>query len=178
MSEAYKIAQEPEKTLEWNCKRMAFQRKKAKLSRNQLAGIMGVSHTQIECMEKCTRIPSKELLDTLVSFFDVPGDYFGVEALDGRVNLEPSQLSPQDERQQAAKASLAKQRKTLRKMMKKAGFPLNCTGLHCLAEAIDESISDTCKYANGELALPPDTVNKVHAWFSSIHKKIRTTGAS
>jgi len=149
---------------------MIYQRKKSGLTQSRLAEVMGVSRMQIECMEKCSRIPSKEVLETLVDFFDVPKDYFGVEALDGLMRVEPSQLSPQDERQQAAKERLTKQRYTLRKMMKSAGFPINCTGLHRLAEAITESIADTCRYANGELAMPFDAVQKAQTWFASIPK--------
>jgi len=159
---------EPEKTLTWNCQRLVFQRQESNLSRKQLADVIGVSLQQLMCMERCTRIPSKEMLETLVSFFDVPSDYFGVEALGGHIDVQPSHLSPQDERQQAAKERLAKQRQTLRKMMKIAEFASNCTGLHDLAQAIDEPIADTCRFVNGELAMPPDTVHKVNEWFATI----------
>lgn len=167
------IEQEPEKTLKWNAKRLIFQRRNSGLSRKQLADVLGVSQQQIVCMENCTRIPSEEMLKTLTSFFDVPEDYFGVESLGGPIQIKPKKLSPQDERQQEAKARLIRQRQTLRKMMKIAGFPLNCTGLHYLAEAIGEPNSDTCKYLNGEIAMPPDTVRKANAWFSSIPKTIK-----
>jgi len=129
-------------------------------------------------MENCTRIPSKEMLETLVSFFDVPEDYFGVEALCGPITVKPAQLSQQDERQQAAKARLKKQRQMLRKMMKTVGYPLSCTGLRCLADAIDESLSDTCKFVNGELAMPSDTVHKARTWFASIYKTLEAKGSA
>ena len=177
-TERHEIEQEPEKALKWNAQRLIYQRKKSQLSHKQIADVMGISHKQIMCMENCTRIPSKEMLEALVSFFDVPEDYFGVEASDGHMNVKPSQLSPQDERQQAAKEKLTDQRHTLRKMMKIAGFPLNCTGLHYLAEAIDEPIADTCRFVNGELAMPPDTVRKARTWFTSIPKAIKAEGSS
>lgn len=164
------LDQEPEKTLEWNAPRLIFQRKGSRLSHKQLAEAMGVSQKQIICMENCTRIPSKEVLEMLTSFFDVPDDYFGVEALGGNVKVKPPPFSPQDERQQAARASLTKQRHTLRKMMKIAGFPLNCTGLNRLADVLDEPVSDICKFVNGELTMPPDTVQKANKWFLSIRK--------
>ena len=163
-SKAINAEQEPEKTHTWNCQRLLYQRKRSNLTHKQLAEAMGVSVKQIECMERCSRIPSSELLEMLVSFFDVPGDYFGVEALDGPIKVKPSQLSQQDERMQAAKARLLKQRKTLREMMKRAGFPMNCTGLRYLAEAIDEPIYDTCEFANGTLTMPPFVVQKTQAW--------------
>jgi transcriptional regulator with XRE-family HTH domain len=162
--------QEPEKTLKWNGPRLVYQRKNSNLSRVQLAKILGISQQQVTCMENCTRIPSDELLDTLISFFEVPDDYFGKESLDGPRQVKQSKLSPQDERQQAAKESLIKQRRALRRMMKAAGFPLNCTGLYYLAEAIDESIADTCKFVNGEISMPSDAIHKTHTWFSAVPK--------
>ena len=167
-SAIYGVEQEPEKTHKWNCQRMAFQRIKSSLTHKQLADIIGVSHEQIECMEKCTSIPSKDILKTLVSFFNVPEDYFGVEALYCLISATPSPLSPQERCQQAAQTKLMKQRQTLRSMMKKAGFALNCTGLHRLAKAIDEPASDTCQYVNGKLEI----VRKTQTWFASIPKTI------
>lgn len=169
-SKTLEMVLEPEKTQEWNAQRLVFQRKNSQLSHSQLAQAMGVSQKQIVCIENCSRIPSAELLETLVSFFDVPEDYFGVEAIGGSINAKPIKLSPQDERQQAAKIKLKKQRHTLRRIMKIAGFPINCTGLHYLAEAINEPLSDTCRFVNGEIEMPPDTMNKLHTWFSSIPK--------
>jgi transcriptional regulator with XRE-family HTH domain len=162
------VMQEPEKTPTWNTQRLIFQRKGAMLSPKQLAQVIGVTQNQVVCMENCTRIPSKEMLGALVSFFDVPEDYFGVEALDGQIDIKPAQPLPQDARQQAAKEKLAKQRHALRKMMKIAGFSFTCSGLRSLAEAIDESIFDTCGFVNGELEMPPDTVRKANTWFASI----------
>ena len=162
--------QEPEKTLEWNAQRLIYQRKASNLSSKQLAKIMGVQLPQITCMEQCTCIPSEEMLETLVSFFDVSGDYFGLEALDGSKNIKPEKLSLQDERQQAAKEKLKKQKLSLRKMMKVAGFPFSCTGLNSLATAIDEPLPDTCKYVNGELEMPVDAVQKTKTWFASVPK--------
>lgn len=160
--------QEPEKTVEWNAPRLVYQRNVSHLTCKQLAKIMGVSHTQMTCMEQCRCIPSEEMLEALVSFFDVPRDYFGVETLDGSIHAEPSQPLPQDERQQAAKERLVKQRHSLRKMMKMAGFPLSCTGLHFLSAAIDEPLSDTCKYVNGEFEMPSDAIHKANVWFASV----------
>ena len=162
---------EPEKTRKWNAQRLIFQRKNSRLSHKQLAEALGVPLSQIECMENCTCIPSKEILETLASFFDVPEDYFGVEALSGPIKVKPSRLSQQDERQQAARARLLKQRQLLRRMMKTAGFSLDCTGLRYFAQAIDEPISDTCKFVNGEFEMPPSAVHKARVWFSSIPKK-------
>ena len=164
--------QEPEKTLEWNAQRLIYQRKVSNLSSKQLAKIMGVPLAQIMCMEQCRCIPSEEILETLVSFFDVSVDYFGVEALNSNKNDKPAKLSLQDERQQAAKERLKKQRYSLRKMMKIAGFPLNCTGLNSLAAAIDEPLPDTCKYVNGEFEMPPDAVSKTKVWFASVPKPV------
>ena len=162
----FEVDLEPRQTLEWNCKRMMYQRKKNNLTQTQLAQAMGVSHEQITCMERCTSIPSDELLKSLISFFDVPGDYFGIKSLSGPA--KPPRLSPQSERQQAAAAQLTKQRQMLRRMMKKAGFPLNCSGLHSFAEAIDESVIDTCQYVNGALAMPSDAVDKARVWFMQV----------
>jgi transcriptional regulator with XRE-family HTH domain len=148
---------------------MKYQREKAKLSHKELADIIGVSINQVVCMESCVRIPSKEMLDTLISFFDVPTDYFGLKSFSGSIDNTPSHLSPQDERLMEAKKKLLKQKRSLRLMMKKAGFPFNCTGLHYMAEAIDESIPDTCKYINGELAMPFDTVRKTRSWFVALN---------
>jgi len=168
--EKYKFLQEPEKTRQWNAQRLIYQRLDSGLTSKQLAEAIAVSTAQITCMERCTRIPSKEILDMLVSFFDVPEDYFGVEASDGYINTKNSkkQLSQQDERQQAAKEVLIKQKRSLRKIMKAAGFPLNCIGLHSLAVSIDESVSDTCSFVNGELRMPPDVVQKTNVWFASL----------
>jgi len=162
--------QEPEKTKQWNAQRLIYQRVSSNLTSKQLAEAMAIPPAQVMCMERCTRIPSKEMLNMLTFFFDVPDDYFGLEASDGLIDTEniPKHLSRQDERQQAAKKELVKQRHSLRKMMRVAGFPLNCTGLHSMAEAIDEPVSDTCKYLNGELRMPPDVVQRTNAWFSSI----------
>ena len=165
------IGQEPEKTVKWNSKRLIFQRKTSGLTHKQLAEALGVPQKQIECMENCTCIPSDEILEMLASFFDVPGDYFGVEALISRVESRPSRLSPQDERQKEARARLVKQRRMLRTMMRIAGFQLNCTGLNSLSKAIRELNSDTCKYVNGEMEMPPDTLRKVRVWFASIQKE-------
>ena len=162
--------QEPEKTQKWNARRLIYQRKKSKLTLVRLSEIIGISKKQMECIENCTRIPSADMLEALASFFDVPEDYFGMEALDGRLKIKPSKLSPQDERQEAAKAKLEEQRHTLRKMMKIAGFPINCTGLHFLSEAIDESIADTCQFVNGELIMPPAAARKVREWFATVPK--------
>jgi len=166
--------QEPEKTHQWNAQRLIYQRSNSNLSQKQLAEAMAITPAQVVCMEKCTRIPSKEMLNMLISFFDVPGDYFGVEASDGTIDIESGQkhISLQDERQQTAKEELIKQRHSLRKIMKIAGFPLNCTGLHYLADAIDESPSDTCKYLNGEIRMPPDVVKRTNEWFSSVKKTV------
>ena len=172
------VEQEPEKTTKWNAQRLIFQRKKARLTHKQLAEIIGVSRSQIICMENCSCIPSEEMLDALVSFFDVPEDYFGLESLSGPINAKPARLSPQEERQQAAKARLTKQRQMLRKMMKTVGFPLSCTGLHYLAEAIDEPLSDTCKFVNGELAMPSGTVHKIRTWFASAKKTLKAEGST
>jgi len=160
--------EEPEKTLKWNAQRLIYQRKASKLSCKQLAKILGVSPAQITCMEQCRCIPSEEMLEMLTSFFDVPQDYFGVETLEGDINVKPQQLSKQDERQQAAKERLKNQRHSLRKMMKAAGFPINCTGVHSLAVVIDEPLSDTCKFVNGEYEMPADAVRKTQAWFASV----------
>ena len=163
--------QEPEKTLEWNAQRLIYQRKASNLSSKQLAKVMGVPQAQVTCMEQCRCIPSEEMLETLVSFFDVSGDYFGLEALDANKDIKPGKLSMQDERQQAAKERLKKQKLSLRKMMKAAGFPFSCTGLHSFATAIDEPLPDACKYVNGELEMPADAVRKTKEWFTSLPKE-------
>ena len=167
-SNNFEIELEPEKTLEWNCQRLKYQREKARLSHKELADILGVPLYQVECIESCMRIPSQEILDTLISFFDVPADYFGIKSFCVGIDNTPARLSPQDERLMAARTKLLKQKRSLRLMMRRAGFPLNCTGLRYLSEAIDESISDTCKYINGEMAMPFDTVRKTRSWFEAI----------
>ena len=167
-SNNFTIEREPEKTLEWNCQRMKYQRIKSRLSHQELADILGVPLEQVICMESCVRIPSQEMLDTLVSFFDVPADYFGLKSACECIDNTPARLSPQDERLMKARSRLLKQKRSLRLMMRRAGFPLNCTGLRYLAEAIDESIPDTCKYINGDMAMPLDAVRKTRSWFEAI----------
>ena len=168
--EKIEIMQEPEKTRLWNAQRLIYQRTDSGLSHKQLAEAMGIQPAQIICMEKCTRIPSKEMLDMLVSFFDVPEDYFGVEASDGVIDPRNRKLSQQEERRQTAQEELLKQRRSLRRIMKTAGFPLNCSGLHSLAAAIDEPVSDICRFVNGEIRMPSDVVQRTNAWISSIRK--------